>query len=153
MKRILPFIFLVLLLQVTSSVFATDYYSIKSGNAADVRTWNSSRTGNGTAPSSFNDGRDNFIVQNNSTITGNANFNCKGSLIIETGGTYVTGSSGNISNIASVVTINDGGLLKLSPKTLLVAGFVLVQGTLANEGGEIRFNSAQASSPVAIAGK
>src|SRR4051794_10761497 len=99
MKRILPYLFVVLLLQITSTASATDYYSIKSGNAADLNTWNSSRTGNGTVPASFNDPNDNFIIQNSSVIAGNLNFSCKGSLIIETGGTYTTGSSGNTSNI------------------------------------------------------
>jgi hypothetical protein len=71
MKRILPFLFVALFMQIACSVFATDYYSVKVGNAADLTTWNTSRTGNGSAPTSFNDANDNFIIQNTSIITGN----------------------------------------------------------------------------------
>lgn len=138
MKNILPFIFFLF----GVPAFATDYYSIKSGNAADVYTWNSDRNGKGTAPASFNNAEDNFIVQNGSTITTTQNFSCKGSLIIETGGTYITGNAGNTTAVGSVVTINQGGIFRLSQRTSLITGFILIQGNLENQGGEISFSNA-----------
>lgn len=149
MKNLLSYLLIVLLLQISFTVSAKDYYSIKSGNATDRSTWNSSRTGDGTAPIHFNDPSDNFIIQGGSVITGSNNFSCRGSLIIETGGIYNTGNTGNITAVATVVTINDGGVLKLSSKTTLIAGFILIQGTLENLGGEIRFNSVPSVATVA----
>jgi hypothetical protein len=146
MKNILPLLFTFLLLQFAVSAFATDYYSIKSGNAAETSIWNSDRNGNGTAPSTFNNVEDNFIIQNGSTITATENFSLTGSLIIETGGIYNTGSNGNTTTVGSVVTINQGGLLRLSQKTSLVAGFIIIQGNLENKGGEISFST---TSPLA----
>jgi hypothetical protein len=145
MKNLLSYLLIILLLQISFTVAARDFYSVKSGNATNRATWNTSRTGDGAAPVNFNDPTDNFIIQQGSIITGSNNFSCKGSLIIETGGIYNTGNSGNITAVATVVTINDGGVLKLSPKTTLVAGFILIQGTLENLGGEIKFNSAPAA--------
>ena len=141
MKIVFPALLVILLLQVSVSVFATDYYCIKNGNAADLNTWNSSRTGNGTSPVNFSNPEDNFIVQKDFAVTNKNNFSCAGSLILENGGIYNTGNSGNTINIASVITINDGATLKLSPKTTLVAGFILIQGKLENLGGEIKFSS------------
>jgi hypothetical protein len=149
MKNNLSSFLIILLLQFSVSAFATDYYSIKSGNAADPGTWNSSRTGNGVSPSNFNDAADNFIVQNNTAVNGN-DFSCKGSLIIETGGLLQTGNPGTITRISTVVTINNGAILKLLPNTTLVAGFMLVQGTLENSGGQVRFNSTPSSPVVAL---
>ncbi len=145
MKNLLPYFLIAFLLQFSVSAFATDFYSIKSGNASEPATWNSIRNGSGTTPATFNNPEDNFIVQDGSVITGSANFGCKGSLIIEAGGMYNTGYSGNKTTVASVVTINNGGIFRLSPNTTLIAGFILVQGNLENHGGEINF---RAPSPV-----
>lgn len=145
MKNLISSLLIVFLITFSTSALATDYYSIKSGNAADLSSWNTSRSGDGSVSTSFDDPNDNFIIQNGSSLTGTAMFKCSGSMIIETGGTYTTGTSGNITNIATVVTINQGGVLKLSANTTLIAGFMLIQGTLQNLGGEIRFNN----SPVA----
>ncbi len=142
MKNILYFVFFLFSLP----AFATDYYSIKSGNAADVNTWNSDRNGKGTAPANFNNAADNFYVQNGSSIIAVQNFNCKGSLIIETGGIFITGNAGNTTAVGTVVTINQGGVLKLSQSTSLITGFILIQGNLENQGGNISFSKA---SPVA----
>jgi hypothetical protein len=148
MKNIFSYFLVVLLVTLSLPVFATDYYSTTSGNANDLSTWNSSRSGNGSMPRDFNDPNDNFIVVNKSTITSNG-FACKGSVIIETGGILVTGKPGGITNVATVVTINQGGVLKLSRKTTIIAGFMLIQGTLENAGGKIRFNNPVVAAPVA----
>jgi hypothetical protein len=148
MKNIFPSFLVVLLVTFSLPSFATDYYSTRSGNANDPRTWNSSRSGNGTTPQGFNDANDNFIVVNQSTVTSN-DFACRGSVIIETGGMLITGKPGAITHVATVVTINEGGILKLSSNTTLVAGFMLIQGTLENAGGKIRFNNPVVAAPVA----
>lgn len=137
MKNIFCFVFFLF----SVPAFATDYYSVKSGNAADVNTWNSDRNGNGTAPASFNNAEDNFYVQNGSSITAVQKFSCKGSLIIETGGTYITGNAGNTTAVGSIVTINQGGVFKLSQNTSLITGFILIQGNLENQGGNISFSN------------
>jgi hypothetical protein len=144
MKNIVSFIFFILMLQFPAAVFATDYYSLKSGgNAADLTTWNSSRSGNGTAPLNFNDPNDNFIVQTGCNITG-TDFSCKGSLIIEAGGFFNTGITGN-TRISTVVSINEGAVLTLSPNTSLTTGFIMIQGIIKNAGGVLRFSSSPVS--------
>lgn len=147
MKIAFSFLLAFVLLQLSAS--AKDYYSVKNGEATDRSTWNSSRNGNGTAPAGFNDPSDNFIVQDGFNVTGNS-FYCNGSVIVENGGIYSTGNKGNITNITTMVSVNEGGIFSLSKQTTLLAGFVLVQGTLENLGGEIRLDPMAASRRMAV---
>lgn len=148
MKQLFKLILLISTLHLAATASATDYYSISNGDASDKTTWNSSRDGKGTAPTSFNDPSDNFIVQKNMVVENNQNaFTCKGSLFIEDGGVYSTGMNTKSTTIATAIAINPGGVLQLQKGSILNAGFVLIQGKLENLGGNINVGS----SPLAIA--
>jgi hypothetical protein len=143
MKNFLRLSLFILLVQFSVNAFATDYYSVKNGDAFNRFSWNSSRDGKGAAPLNFNDPNDNFIVQAGSTVT-SGDFSCNGSLIIESGGIFNTGTAGN-TRVSTVVTINEGAVLTLSPNTSLTTGFILIQGILKNSGGVLRFSSSPLS--------
>jgi hypothetical protein len=143
MKYFLVLFLTISLLNIAGSALATDYYSIVNGDASDKKTWNSSRDGKGTAPTSFDDPSDNFIVQKNVVVSNNRNaFTCKGSLFIEDGGVYNTGLKTKSTTIATAVAINAGGVLQLQKGSSLNAGFILIQGKLENLGGALIVGSA-----------
>lgn len=119
---------------------ATDYYSVRNGEAGNTATWNSSRDGSGKAPKDFNDPTDNFIIQTGYTVSSSlAAFSCNGSLIVENGGMFNCTRS---SSILTAVAINPDGIFRLHQNGSLVAGFILVQGKLENLGGKLQTGSA-----------
>ncbi|WP_456409026.1 T9SS type A sorting domain-containing protein [Caldithrix abyssi] len=80
----------------STSLQATIYYSVASGNFGTLSNWNTDPAGNGTQPGSINSA-DDFVIQNGYTITNDGTYTIN-SLTIESGGTY----DGN----ANTITLN-----------------------------------------------
>lgn len=121
---------------------ATDFYSVRSGNAADLTNWNSKRDGTGHAPAGFGEASDNFIIQQQHIISaGKDGFYTHGSVVVETGGTFITGGKASHTRILTALAINPGATFRLQAGASLLTGFILVQGRLENLGGQLTTGS------------
>ena len=139
------FIFSVIL---TSSVFATTYYSQNSLNPSNTNNWNTIPAGGGAVPPNFTSG-DIFIIQNTHAMQfSSGTWTISGvfsKLIINSGGSL------DLTHIASIVEvdqlqIDSGGALTISTATGLLKVFngngsgadFVVNGNIFNQ-GDINF--------------
>jgi len=143
MKNIFRSVLVIALLFSCCIAFGKEYYSVRSGEASDMLNWNSSRDGKGASPATFNDVNDIFIIQGGHVLTGA--FSCMGSLLLERNTVYTSGKQNSLSSIGTILTINEGAQVHLLNGSILTVGFVLIQGEIANKGGEIRFHPAVAA--------
>jgi hypothetical protein len=96
-------------------VFAVDYYSQGSLSPNVLGNWNTVRAGGGSAPTSFTNVGDRFIIQNAHSMSTTATWPASGTIakvIVETGGAVVRTGSGLI-NCASL-DLESGAVLEIT---------------------------------------
>ena len=111
---------------VVSSANAVTYYSKATGNVNAFASWGESTNGTGTAPTTFGNAADVFIIRNASVMTNNSTWTVAGSVIINNGGSVSLNSDSiTIGNF----TIDTGGSATIN-RPLTVTGATNISGTI-----------------------